>query len=110
VTKVTRILSQIQSGEPNAVERLLPLVYDELRKLATAKLAGEKPGQTLDATGLFWSARIRFTVANRLFHGFDRKPVVGGNFGGGHGLVAGIPTVQHTRSNSRALHEQLLVR
>ncbi len=47
---VTRILAQIESGDPAAAEQLLPLVYDELRKLAAAKLAQEKPGQTLQAT------------------------------------------------------------
>ena len=46
---VTRILSQIEQGDPQAAEKLLPLVYDELRKLAAAKLAQEKPGQTLQS-------------------------------------------------------------
>lgn len=59
MTDVTQILSQIESGDPKAAERLLPLVYDELRKLAAAKLAGEKPGQTLDATGLVHEAYSR---------------------------------------------------
>ena len=45
MTNVTRILSQIESGDPSAAEQLLPLVYDELRKLAAAKLAHEKPGR-----------------------------------------------------------------
>jgi hypothetical protein len=49
---VTRILAQIDSGDPQAAEQLLPLIYDELRKLAAAKLAQEKPGQTLQATAL----------------------------------------------------------
>src|SRR5262245_57673496 len=49
---VTRILSQIEQGDPQAAEMLLPLVYDELRKLAAAKLAQEKPGQTLQARAL----------------------------------------------------------
>jgi DNA-directed RNA polymerase specialized sigma24 family protein len=52
VSNVTQILSQIESGDPKAAEQRLPLVYDELRKLAAAKLAGEKPGQTLQATAL----------------------------------------------------------
>ena len=47
MSDVTRILSQIESGDPLAAEQLLPLVYEELRKLAAAKLAFEKPGQTL---------------------------------------------------------------
>jgi RNA polymerase sigma factor (TIGR02999 family) len=56
---VTRILGQIESGDPSAAEQLLPLVYDELRKLAAAKMAQEKPGQTLQATALVHEAYIR---------------------------------------------------
>ena len=56
---VTRILSQIESGDPAAAEQLLPLVYDELRKLAAAKLANERPGQTLQATALVDDAYLR---------------------------------------------------
>ena len=54
MSDVTQILSRIESGDPSAAEQLLPLVYDELRKLAAQKLAHEKPGQTLLATaGMF---------------------------------------------------------
>src|SRR6188474_3034992 len=56
---VTRILSRIESGDPAAAEQLLPLVYEELRKLAAAKLAQEKPGQTLQATALVHEAYLR---------------------------------------------------
>lgn len=56
---VTQIFSQIEDGDPSAAEQLLPLVYDELRKLAAAKLAQEKPGQTLQATALVHDAYIR---------------------------------------------------
>ena len=56
---VTRILSAIEQGDPSAAEQLLPLVYDELRRLAAAKLAREKPGQTLDATALVHEAYLR---------------------------------------------------
>src|SRR6476659_5762100 len=59
MSDVTRILSQIEQGDPQAAERLLPLVYDELRKLAAAKLAQEKPGQTLQATALVHEAYVR---------------------------------------------------
>jgi RNA polymerase sigma factor (TIGR02999 family) len=59
MSDVTRILSQIDSGDPTAAEKLLPLVYDELRKLAAAKLAHEKPGQTLQATALVHEAYLR---------------------------------------------------
>ena len=59
MSDVTRILSQIESGDPSAANQLLPLVYDELRKLASAKLANEKPGQTLQATALVHEAYLR---------------------------------------------------
>jgi RNA polymerase sigma factor (TIGR02999 family) len=59
MSDVTRILSQIDSGDPRAAEQLLPLVYDELRKLAAARLAHEKPGQTLQATALVHEAYLR---------------------------------------------------
>ncbi len=56
---VTRILSQIESGDPSAAEQLLPLVYDELRRLAAVRLAQEQPGQTLQATALVHEAYLR---------------------------------------------------
>jgi RNA polymerase sigma factor (TIGR02999 family) len=56
---VTRILSAIEQGDPEAAERLLPLVYGELRKLAAQRLAHEKPGQTLQATALVHEAYLR---------------------------------------------------
>jgi RNA polymerase sigma factor (TIGR02999 family) len=59
MTDVTRILSAIEQGDPHAGEQLLPLVYDELRKLAAQKLAQEKPGQTLQATALVHEAYLR---------------------------------------------------
>jgi RNA polymerase sigma factor (TIGR02999 family) len=59
VSDVTRILSRIEQGDPAAAEKLLPLVYDELRKLAASKLAREKPGQTLNATALVHEAYAR---------------------------------------------------
>src|SRR5215208_6104949 len=59
MSDVTRILSQIESGDPSAGEKLLPLVYDELRKLAAVRLAQEKPGQTLQATALVHEVYLR---------------------------------------------------
>jgi RNA polymerase sigma factor (TIGR02999 family) len=56
---VTRILSAIEQGHPHAAEQLLPLVYDELRRLAAQKLSQETPGQTLEATGLVHEAYVR---------------------------------------------------
>ena len=59
MSDVTQILSQIESGDPSASEQLLPLVYEELRRLAAAKMAHEKPGQTLQATALVHEAYLR---------------------------------------------------
>jgi RNA polymerase sigma factor (TIGR02999 family) len=64
MTDVTHILPAIEQGDPQAAEQLLPLVYDELRKLAAAKLAQEKPGQTLQATALVHEAYLRMVGAH----------------------------------------------
>lgn len=58
---VTHILSQIESGDPTAADQLLPLVYDELRRLATAKMTRERPGQTLQPTALVHEVFLRLT-------------------------------------------------
>ena len=68
MSDVTRILSQIESGDPKAAEQLLPLVYEELRKLASARLAQENPGQTLQATALVHDAYIRLVDLERVQH------------------------------------------
>ena len=59
MNEVTRILSAVEQGDPHAAEQLLPLVYNELRKLAAQRLAQEKPGQTLQATALVHDAYLR---------------------------------------------------
>ena len=59
MTEVTRVLAAIEQGDPHAAEELLPLVYDELRKLAAKRLAQEKPGQTLQATALVHEAYLK---------------------------------------------------
>jgi RNA polymerase sigma factor (TIGR02999 family) len=68
MTQMTRILSQIESGDPSAAGKLLPLVYDELRKLAAAKLARKQPGQTLQATELVHDAYIRLVNVEEAQH------------------------------------------
>ena len=68
MSDVTRILSQIEQGDPSAAEELLPLVYDELRKLAAARLAHEQPGQTLQATALVHDAFIRLVDVEKTQH------------------------------------------
>ena len=62
MSDVTRILSAIEQGDPAAAGELLPLVYDELRKLAAQRLAREAPGQTLQATALVHEAYLRLVV------------------------------------------------
>jgi RNA polymerase sigma factor (TIGR02999 family) len=68
MTEVTRILSAIEQGDSQAAERLLPLVYDELRQLAAAKLAHERPGQTLEATALVHEAYLRLVDGPQAQH------------------------------------------
>jgi RNA polymerase sigma factor (TIGR02999 family) len=68
MTQVTRILSAIEQGDPHAAEQLLPLVYDELRRLAAQNLADERPGQTLQATGLVHEAYIRLVDVDQAQH------------------------------------------
>lgn len=68
MTEVTRILSAIEQGDPSAAEHLLPLVYDELRKLAAQRLAQEKPGQTLEATALVHEAYVRLVDTDKAQH------------------------------------------
>ena len=84
MSDVTQILSQIESGDPKAAEQLLPLVYDELRKLAAAKLAQEKPGQTLQATALVHEAYLRLVDVEKAQHWNNR----------GHFFVAAAEAMQ----------------
>jgi len=68
MSDVTRILSAIDQGDPHAAEQLLPLVYDELRRLASEKMDDEKPGQTLKATALVHEAYLRLVDVNKPQH------------------------------------------
>jgi RNA polymerase sigma factor (TIGR02999 family) len=68
MNEVTRVLSAIEGGDPHAAEQLLPLVYEELRKLAAQKLAQEKPGQTLEATALVHEAYLRLVDVEKAQH------------------------------------------
>jgi len=100
MSDVTRILSQIESGDPKAAEQLLPLVYDELRKLAAAKLAQEKPGQTLQATALVHEAYLRLLGPGGRSLGWDSR---------GHFLAAASEAmrrilVEAARRKSREKH------
>ena len=73
MSDVTQILSAIEQGDPSAAEQLLPLVYDELRKLAAQKMANEKPGQTLQATALVHEAYIRLVDVEKAQHWDSRR-------------------------------------
>jgi RNA polymerase sigma factor (TIGR02999 family) len=68
MTDVTQILSAIEQGDPKAAEQLLPLVYEELRRLAAQRLSHEKPGQTLQATALVHEAYLRLVDVERASH------------------------------------------
>jgi RNA polymerase sigma factor (TIGR02999 family) len=73
MTDVTRILSSIEQGDPQAAEQLLPLVYDELRRLAAAKIAHENPRQTLQATALVHEAYLRLVDGEKVRHWDSRR-------------------------------------
>lgn len=68
MSDVTRILSAIEEGDPSAAEQILPLVYEELRKLAAQKMAQEAPGQTLQATALVHEAYVRLVDVEKAQH------------------------------------------
>jgi RNA polymerase sigma factor (TIGR02999 family) len=73
MTDVTQILGRIEQGDPAAAEQLLPVVYEELRKLAAAKLAHENPGQTLQATALVHEAYLRLVEPDQVQHWENRS-------------------------------------
>jgi len=85
VNEVTRILSAIDQGDLHAAEQLLPLVYDELRKLAAQKMAQEKPGQTLEATALVHEAYLRLVDTDKAQHWTSR----------GHFFAAAAEAMRH---------------
>ncbi len=99
MSDVTQILSQIESGDPKAAEQLLPLVYNELRKLAAAKLAQEKPGQTLQATALVHEAYIRLVGTDRAQHWNSR-----GHFFGAAAEAMRRILVEHARRKIKIRH------
>ncbi len=99
MTEVTRILSAIEQGDPHAAEELLPLVYDELRKLASQKIAQESPGQTLQATALVHEAYLRLVDVKKVQHWDSR----------GHFFAAAAEAmrrilVENARRKSRIKH------
>jgi len=98
MSDITGILARIDSGDPAAANELLPLVYDELRKLAAARLAHEKPGQTLQATALVHEAYLRLAGENAGDRRWDSR---------GHFFAAAAEAmrrilVDHARHKGRA--------
>jgi RNA polymerase sigma factor (TIGR02999 family) len=96
MSDVTQILSQIEQGDPHAADKLLPLVYDELRKLAATKLAQEKPGQTLQATALVHEAYVRLVDGSEAQKWNSR-----GHFFGAAAEAIRRILVEHARSKGR---------
>lgn len=100
MSEVTKILSQIEQGDPEAAEQLLPILYDELRQLAAAKLAHEKPGQTLQATALVHEAYLRLVGSNSSNQAWDSR---------GHFLTAAATAMRRILID-RARYRQRLKR
>src|SRR5438105_1407458 len=98
MSEVTRILDQIQQGDPPAAEQLLPLFYEELRKLAARKLGQEKPGQTLQPTALVHEAYLR------LVGGEERAWDTRGHFFAAAAEAMRRIVVENARRKKRARH------
>ena len=73
MSEISQVLNALETGDPHAAEQLLPLVYEELRKLAAQKLAQEKPGQTLQATALVHEAYLRLVGTEQIQHWDSRR-------------------------------------
>jgi RNA polymerase sigma factor (TIGR02999 family) len=99
MSDVTQILSRIETGDPTAAQQLLPLVYDELRKLAAARLAQEKPGQTLQATALVHEAYLRLVDGEQPPHWNSR-----GHFFGAAAEAMRRILVENARRKRRRKH------
>jgi RNA polymerase sigma factor (TIGR02999 family) len=97
MTDVTRILSCVEQGDPHAAEQLLPLVYEELRKLAAQKLALEAPGQTLQATALVHEAYLRLVDVTQAQHWDSR----------GHFFAAAAEAMRRILVESARRHQTL---
>ncbi len=99
MTDVTRILRAIEQGDPSAAEQLLPVVYDELRKLAARKMAQEAAGQTLQATALVHEAYLRLVGAEKAQHWDSR-----GHFFAAAAQAMRRILVENARRKQRAKH------
>jgi RNA polymerase sigma factor (TIGR02999 family) len=101
---VTQILSAIEQGDPRAAEQLLPLVYDELRKLAAQRLAQEKPGQTLEATALVHEAYLRLVASGEASARRDQHWNSRGHFFAAAAEAMRRILVEQARHKSRLKH------
>jgi len=99
MSDATRILQAIEQGDPSAAEQLLPLVYNELRRLAASKMAQEKPGQTLQATALVHEAYIRLVDVGKAQHWNGR-----GHFFGAAAEAMRRILVENARRKARLKH------
>ncbi len=99
MSEVTRILSALGQGDPHAAEQLLPLVYEELRRLAAQRLAQERPGQTLQATALVHEAYLRLVDAEQI-PGWNGR----GHFFAAAGLAMRRILVEQARRKRRVRH------
>jgi len=99
MTDVTQLLGQIEHGDPHAAEKLLPLLYDELRMLAAQKLVHEKPGQTLQATALVHEAYLRLVDADKSQYWNSR-----GHFFGAAAEAMRRILVENARRRARVKH------
>jgi RNA polymerase sigma factor (TIGR02999 family) len=113
MSDVSQLLAAIEQGQPQAAEKLLPLVYDELRKLAAAKLAHEKPGHSLDATALVHEAYVRLAHPGKQPGTGDRESDLWN--GRGHFFAAAANAmrrilIENARSKTRLKHGGDLLR
>jgi RNA polymerase sigma factor (TIGR02999 family) len=99
MTEVTRILSAIEQGNPDAAQQLLPLVYNELRRLAAEKMLQERPGQTLQATALVHEAYLRLVDVENAVHWNSR-----GHFFGAAAEAMRRILVEHARRKRGKKH------
>src|SRR5262252_8043372 len=109
MSELPQILDAIAAGDPDAASQLLPLVYDELRKLAAQKLAGEKPGQTLQPTALVHEAYLRLVGDGAGPHWNGRRKRCPKHGGGGHrvALDEALPAPPDDADGLLALDEAL---
>src|SRR3982074_2468891 len=103
MSEVTRVLSAIEQGDPHAAEQLLPLVYDELRKLAAQKLAQERPGQTLQATALVHEAYLRLVDREVIVRWDGRGHFFAAAAGPWGGIWVGAPRRRRTEKHGGRL-------